>query len=351
MSFLRSVKDRISNNAFRPPLTRREKQPEKIGLTTLGVDDSTVETSQRLHLYHRAHRWDPNLDDDYLKDVADAANSYEGSPANKHMIRRVMENSPYPEVRAAVRNRDEDVPVDTIRAWTIGLLLTTIGAGLNSLFSLRAPSIAVSSMVALLVAHPLGLAWAKVMPDKKIKAFGQEWHLNPGPFNLKEHALIVIMANASFGTGVAYFTDTIQAQKAFYKTDFGWAFNSCLAVSTQMVGFGIAGLLRRILVEPGSMIWPQTLVSTSFLYTLHDDTPPNPATTNGWRIPRYRYFLYVFTGAFVWYWFPGFIAPFLSVFAFATWIKPNNALVNQLFGGWTGISLIPITFDWSQISG
>jgi hypothetical protein len=61
------------------------------------------------------------------------------------------------------------------------------------------------------------------MPSRKFKAFGQEWSLNPGPFNIKEHALIVIMANASFGGGVAYFTDTIQAQKAFYHQDFGMA--------------------------------------------------------------------------------------------------------------------------------
>ena len=51
------------------------------------------------------------------------------------------------------------------------------------------------------------------------------------------------------------------------------------------------------------------------------------------------------------YWFPGYIATFLSVFAFVTWIKPNNVTINQVFGGWTGISVIPITFDWTQITG
>lgn len=28
-------------------------------------------------------------------------------------------------------------------------------------------------------------------------------------------------------------------------------------------------------------------------------------------------------------------------------IKPNNVVLNQLFGGFTGLSLIPITFDWT----
>lgn len=40
----------------------------------------------------------------------------------------------------------------------------------------------------------------------------------------------------------------------------------------------------------------------------------------------------------------------LSVFAFITWIKPNNVILNQLFGGYTGLSLIPITFDWTYVT-
>ena len=99
------------------------------------------------------------------------------------------------------------------------------------------------------------------------------------------------------------------------------------------------------------MIWPTALVNTAMLYGLHDHSKTDPATTHGWSVSRYRFFLYVFIGSFVWYWFPGFIAPFLSVFAFPTWIRPDDVIVNQLFGGWSGVSLLPITFDWTQISG
>lgn len=255
------------------------------------------------------------------------------------------------QVRAAVRNYDEDLPVNTIRAWVIGLLLTTIASGLNSLFSLRAPTLTVSSIVVQLVAYPLGYTWSKVMPSRTFKTLGLEWTLNPGPFNFKEHGLIVIMANAAIGNGVGYFTDTIVAQRGFYGQDFGWGFNILLAITTQCVGFGIAGLMRKFLVEPASMIWPQTLVNTSFIYALHDHSKTDPTKSNGWSVSRYRYFFYVFIGSFVWYWFPGYIAQFLSVFAFVTWIRPNSPVINQLFGGWTGISLIPITFDWTQITG
>ena len=109
--------------------------------------------------------------------------------------------------------------------------------------------------------------------------------------------------------------------------------------------------MRKFLVEPASMIWPAQLVNTAFMYGLHDHSRSDPAKTNGWGMSRYRWFLYVFVGAFVWYWIPGFLFQALSVFAFATFIRPNNVIVNQLFGGWTGISLLPITFDWTQITG
>lgn len=73
------------------------------------------------------------------------------------------------KVRAAVRNYDEDLPSNTIRAWTVGLLLTTLGAGINCLFSLRNPSIAITTYVVQLIAYPLGKGWDLVMPDKQHK--------------------------------------------------------------------------------------------------------------------------------------------------------------------------------------
>jgi OPT family oligopeptide transporter len=205
-----------------------------------------------------------------------------------------------------VRNYDEDLPANTIRAWVIGMILNTIASGLNSLFGLRAPSLTVGSIVVQLVAYPLGVGWWMIMPSRTFKTFGTTWSLNPGPFNLKEHGLTVIMANAAFGNGFGYFLDTLVAQRGFYGQNFGWGFNLMFAISTLCIGFEIAGLIRRWLVEPASMIWPQTLVSTAFLYSLHDHSKTDPTKSNGWLISRYPWFLYVFIGSFVWYWFPGY---------------------------------------------
>lgn len=92
------------------------------------------------------------------------------------------------------------------------------------------------------------------------------------------------------------------------------------------------------------MIWPSDLVNAALFYTLHDHSPSDPAKTNGWRIGRYKWFLFIFTGSFIWYWFPGWIFQGLSFFAFVTWIKPDSIIVNQLFGNFYGYGLIPISF-------
>lgn len=113
------------------------------------------------------------------------------------------ENSPYPEVRAAVHNYDEDLPCNTVRAWTIGLVLVVVGASMNTLFSLRQPSISISSLIAQIIAWPIGHGWARFVPDKQFTTFGKTWSLNPCPFNVKEHAVIVVMASVSFSVAHA----------------------------------------------------------------------------------------------------------------------------------------------------
>ncbi|KAH6610737.1 hypothetical protein Trco_000757 [Trichoderma cornu-damae] len=259
------------------------------------------------------------------------------------------ENSPYPEVRAAVCNFDEDVPCNTVRAWTIGMSLVVLGASMNTIFSLRQPTISIGSLVAQIIAWPIGHGWARFVPERELNTLGLKWKLNPGPFNMKEHAIIGVMASVSFS--VAYSTDIILAQMVYYKQNFGLLFQILLTVSTQSLGYGIAGVMRKYLVYPASMIWPSNLASVTMMNAMYESREQKDPTVFGGSLPRYTWFVLVTAASFVYYFIPGFFAQFLSVFAFATWIAPQNPVVNQLFGGNTGLSIIPITFDWTQVSG
>lgn len=99
----------------------------------------------------------------------------------------MIDDSPYAEVRAVADNFDDpDMPVNTVRAWFLGLLFTIIGTGLDQFFSLRQPGLYVSTFVAQLICYPCGVAMAKYLPTRRwnLGPLGS-FTLNPGPFNQK----------------------------------------------------------------------------------------------------------------------------------------------------------------------
>lgn len=209
-----------------------------------GYDDEDEEGSEYEMLLdpHQPEEYEPKLAD-FEKEAGRLDG--DGVPLKHGEDGQEPEDSPYPEVRAAVRNYDEDVPCNTVRAWTIGLTLVVVGASMNTLFSLRAPSIGLGALIAQIIAWPMGHGWARVMPERRYSTFGLTWSLNPGPFNIKEHSIIVVMASVSFS--VAYATDIILAQLVFYKQDFGIPWQLMLTISTQSLGYGIAGMMRKFL--------------------------------------------------------------------------------------------------------
>lgn len=141
-------------------------------------------------------------------------------------------------------------------------------------------------------------------------------------------------------------------------------------MSTQLIGFSMGGICRRFLVTPPSMIWPANLVNCALFNTLHSKHYSGIGERGG--VSRERFFMYVFVGGACYYILPGYVfssSSFplkvrgsnqtcsrrylfsaLSYFTWVTWIAPNNATVNTLFGYSSGLGMSLITFDWSQIT-
>ncbi|KAI0063252.1 OPT oligopeptide transporter [Artomyces pyxidatus] len=255
------------------------------------------------------------------------------------------DESPYPEVRAAVSNTDDmEMPVNTIRAWTIGLLWAILIPGVNQFLYFRYPSITIGSLVAQLLSYPLGRAWARFVP--MVSIFGVP--LNPGPFTVKEHVVITVMATV--GSTSAYATDIIAVQRKYYDQHWSLGYQWLLVMSTQLIGFSMGGVVKRFLVSPPSMIWPANLVACALFNTLHSQVYSGFGQSG---ISRERFFLYGFIAASTWYIFPGYLFTALSTFSWVTWIWPNDVVsptVNQLFGYNSGLGMSIITFDWNNIA-
>ena len=137
------------------------------------------------------------------------------------------DNSRYQQVRASVSAKDNvTASISTPRMWILSLLCALLGSATNLFFSLRYPSVAVTPIIALVVVHPLGLAWDHLFKRDndpiEIFEYGQrikqtmDEGSNPvsaltrtrrwfaqGRWNEKEHACVYISSNVSFGFAFA----------------------------------------------------------------------------------------------------------------------------------------------------
>jgi OPT oligopeptide transporter protein len=212
------------------------------------------------------------------------------------------------------------------------------------LIYLPVPFIAINSLLIQLIALPIGKLMEWALPKYRLSVFGYSFSLNPGPFNIKEHTLIAVMVNVVFdGTPI---TDIASASRIVYHIRWSVGKQFFLGIGAQLLGFSLAGVLRRFLVWPASMIWPGVLVRCALLNTMHS----NYGKKDTKHISRER-FLYIATiCSFVWYWVPGYLWTGLSVFNWACWIAPQNVVVNSLFGTLSGLGMGLFTFDWAAVS-
>lgn len=65
--------------------------------------EDELEASAQLKEIKKKHHWDPNLPEELKEDIADATEKHDAHQ-EIGLVDGLLENSPYPEVRAAVRN-------------------------------------------------------------------------------------------------------------------------------------------------------------------------------------------------------------------------------------------------------
>ncbi len=144
------------------------------------------------------------------------------------------DNSPYAQVRASVSPVDNtSLSVNTPRMWCLSILFSILGSSTNLFFSLRYPSVAITPVIALLLVHPLGIAWDYSLkrqddpkeeftdglrvedarlssestadvaypswPQRRTRLRRARLWLAQGRWNEKEHACVYVSSNVSFG--------------------------------------------------------------------------------------------------------------------------------------------------------
>ncbi|ODV66348.1 OPT-domain-containing protein [Hyphopichia burtonii NRRL Y-1933] len=261
-------------------------------------------------------------------------------------------HSPYPEIRAVTEPYDDpSVPCETPRAIIVGIIWLAIGVVINQFFYDRQPNITFTSAVAQLFIYPSGKLLALILPKWSFTIWKHTIDLNPGPWNEKEQMLATLIFSIAGGT-TSYVTSNITVQKMarFYDNkwvDFGY--QVLLILSTNFMGFGFAGLIRKFVIYPTRSIWPSILPTLAVNKALMK--PEKHENINGWTISRYTWFFSITLASFLYYWIPDYLFQALSSFNWMTWIKPDNFNLASITGSESGLGFNPIpSFDWNVIN-
>ncbi|KAK2408537.1 OPT super [Trifolium repens] len=263
---------------------------------------------------------------------------------NDDVSRSSDENSPIEQVALTVPVTDDpSLPVFTFRTWTLGTLACVLLSFLNQFFGFRREPLSVTAISAQIAVVPLGHLMASTV-TKRVFMKGKKWEftLNPGKFNVKEHVLITIFASS--GAASVYAIHFVSAVKVFYRKEITVLVALLVVLTTQVLGFGWAGVFRRYLVEPAAMWWPQNLVQVSLFRALHEKEERQKG-----GLTRNQFFLITFICSFAYYVFPGYLFPMLTSLSWICWVFPNTVIAQQLGSGLHGLGVGAVGFDWSSI--
>ncbi|MBA0694748.1 hypothetical protein Goari_005021, partial [Gossypium aridum] len=255
--------------------------------------------------------------------------------------------TPVEEVALVVPETDDPtLPVLTFRAWFLGLVSCVLLIFLNTFFTYRTQPLTISAILMQISVLPIGKFMARILPTTQYSLLGWHFSLNPGPFNIKEHVIITIFANCgvSFGGGDAYSIGAITVMKAYYKQSLNFLCGVLIVLTTQILGYGWAGMLRRYLVDPAEMWWPSNLAQVSLFRALHE----KDSTKKG--LTRMQFFLAVMVASFAYYALPGYLFPILTFFSWVCWAWPHSITAQQIGSGYHGLGIGAFTLDWAGIS-
>ncbi|CAN4126992.1 unnamed protein product [Withania somnifera] len=231
----------------------------------------------------------------------------------------------------------------TFRAWFLGPSSCTILIFLNTFFIYRTQPLVISAILMQIAVLPIGKFMAATLPKKNFSLFGKwgSFLLNPGPFNIKEHVVITVMANCgvSIGGGDVYTIGAITVMRAYYKQSVGF-----LMKIVRTLGYGWAGVLKRYLVDPVDMWWPSNLAQVSLFGALHEKEPKTRSLT------RMQFFLIFMAASFAYYTFPVYLFPILTFFSWVCWVWQHSITAQQIGSGYHGLGVGAFTLDWAGIS-
>ncbi|KAI9604714.1 hypothetical protein H4Q26_002683 [Puccinia striiformis f. sp. tritici PST-130] len=229
---------------------------------------------------------------------------------------------------------DSHMPAMTFRALLTGLFISSTAAVIQQFFLFK-PS---RSQV-----QPLFLQLACLLVGRSLQNIpGPAWW-NPGPYSIKENTLSAIMATAAAVGTLA--VEMIATQELYEERPFHYATAMAIMLSSQLIGYGFAGLLRAPLVYSKRAVFPAVLPAVALFHSFH--------YRDGLHAKQHLgLFKTVFFGTAIYEIFPQYIAPTLQAINPFCLRWQHSAAVTRLFGGalaHEGLGMLSLSFDWNVV--
>ncbi|CAK1365402.1 unnamed protein product [Cercospora beticola] len=300
-----------------------------------GKEKSTVEVSGLQPV--QTGMSDRKEEHEIMDNISSGAGSLSDSELEKHEG-YVVESAADLSTKIVDMEDDPTEPVMTFRTFFLGSGLAIFASVLQEIFYFKPQTIFVSLVFITVIAYVLGDFMAIAIPR-----WGVLRYLNPHAFTKKEHAAITIMASAAAVSALA--TEALAAQELFYGGYPSKGAGIFIVLSSQILGFGVAGMMRRIQVNATKMIWPMALPINTLLQTMHGNKTETKKKMRFWYI--------AFFAMFFWEIVPEWIMPLLigvSVFCLA---DQHSIVFSNIFGGASGnegLGVLSICLDWNYIA-
>nr|XP_001400241.2 hypothetical protein ANI_1_3030024 [Aspergillus niger CBS 513.88] len=260
---------------------------------------------------------------------------------NDEFIDPRLKDYPIPLVAKTVDLRNDPTePILTFRFWVLSTFWVLVGCALSTFYYFKPYYNTITSYAIQLLSWGMGDAMARYLPTRQFSFFGWKWSMNPGPWNAKEHALIVVAYWGSCYTAIGM--GPLSAIELYYgeKLNAGWSMFFLLA--SQMIGYGFAGLFRDILVRPPKMYYPGVLPNVALFNAMHR----NPSVTK----KALKYFAIIASITFVYEWLPELIFPLLGSLPLICWFGHGNWKAFILGSGTYGFGILDLSLDWNYIT-
>lgn len=111
---------------------------------------------------------------------------------------------------------DPTIPTLTFRTWILGPITCVVLAFLQEFFYYRQNRLSLSSSCFQILLFVFGKFMAATLPSTPVKVPGTKWtfSMNPGPFSIKEHVLLNILATS--GLDIPYGAIIVAVRRIFY---------------------------------------------------------------------------------------------------------------------------------------